>query len=615
MRGSVPLATRSPVALENAVGEGSYEVLGDGEKRIEIPIARTDLNGVAKAGRAEWRLASVEQPETTLPPAEIPRQLSPGEEERFRTPGDRLRPRWNVDYSLEAELARWPDGEVVRRGAVEHGDDGSALVVLDDLTPGAYRLHYSTTDEFGSLFETRRDLLVAGDGLRLEVPALLLAERETSKVGETLKVLVHSGLKHQELLIELQSGGETVEQRRLQSGAGPVVLDFPVDGSRRGGFGLLLTTLIDFQFISLSQSIWVPWEDRELQLAFSSFRDLLRPGGRETWRVTVASPEGQQLERGAAEVLAYMYDRSLDLFAPHDPPSIPSLYPTRTGTSGFQTSLGSSGAIWQKSPGFVRIPGYPQLHGDQIRLLGGYGIGGPGRREGFYLADAAPAAQRESDAVERSSLEESKAREPESVAGEVGGAAESPAEPVELRSEFAETAFWQPHLVVEEEGVVSFEFTVPDSVTEWNVWLHALDRDFRGGSTERRVRTVKELMVRPYLPRFLREGDTVDLAVVVNNAGDTALEGQLDFEILDPADDSILNAEFGLESGATRAVPFSVMAGAGTSLLFPVTVPPRVGLMSSKTAETRVHRWRSDPSVTTYGPVPSRKSETPEIAY
>ncbi|MGB7491609.1 MAG: MG2 domain-containing protein, partial [Thermoanaerobaculia bacterium] len=484
------------VAVEATVEAAkTFFTVGD---RVEILLARKDLNGVGRAGSADWSLTKVEQPDSTAAPAEIPKQIAPGDEDRFRTPGDLLRPRWAADYSFESLLASWSDGEVVRRGTVEHGEDGSASVLLVDLPPDVYRLHYSTEDEFGSVFETRRDLLVVGEGLgRLELPALLLAERQSSEVGETLKVLVHSGLEDQELLLELQSSGETIEQRLLQSGAGPVVLEFPVDSSRRGGFSFLLSTLVDYQFISASQAIWVPWEDRELQLAFSSFRDLLRPGSQETWRVTVSSSDGRRLERGAAELLAYMYDRSLDLFAPHNPPSVLSLYPTRTETLSFQTSLGSAGAVWQSSPGFVVFPEYPHLHGDQLRFLDGYGIGGPGRRRGYALADMAPAALQESEVAEQSSLEEVGKVAAKSLPGEVGGSQEA-GNAIELRSEFSETAFWHPHLVVEDEGAVSFEFTVPDSVTEWNVWLHALDRDLRGGSFQRQVRTVKELMVRPY---------------------------------------------------------------------------------------------------------------------
>jgi hypothetical protein len=87
-------------------------------------------------------------------------------------------------------------------------------------------------------------------------------------------------------------------------------------------------------------------------------------------------------------------------------------------------------------------------------------------------------------------------------------AEEPPAEEaVALREDFSETAFFEPHLLLGPDGSATVEFKVPDSVTEWNVWVHAITTDLRAGSIERQARSVKELMVRPYLPRFLREGD------------------------------------------------------------------------------------------------------------
>ena len=100
--------------------------------------------------------------------------------------------------------------------------------------------------------------------------------------------------------------------------------------------------------------------------------------------------------------------------------------------------------------------------------------------------------------------------------------------------------------MTDEEGAVAFEFTVPDSVTEWNVWVHALTRDLRFGSLTERVKTSKELLVRPYLPRFLREGDQAELRIVVQNAGEESLSGTLDLDLLDPASDTSLASDFGL---------------------------------------------------------------------
>ena len=79
-------------------------------------------------------------------------------------------------------MAAWPDGQELGRGSVEHAKDGSATVVLDELSPGVYRLHYRTLDEFGSAFETHREFLVVGtDDERLELPAVLLPQSRSSK--------------------------------------------------------------------------------------------------------------------------------------------------------------------------------------------------------------------------------------------------------------------------------------------------------------------------------------------------------------------------------------------------------------------------------------------------
>ena len=89
------------------------------------------------------------------------------------------------------------------------------------------------------------------------------------------------------------------------------------------------------------------------------------------------------------------------------------------------------------------------------------------------------------------------------------------------RANFAETAFWQPQLLTDADGSATIEFTVPDSVTSWNVWVHAITKTCASGSVSKRGAAVKELMVRPYVPRFLREGDQAEIKVVVNNAADT----------------------------------------------------------------------------------------------
>jgi uncharacterized protein YfaS (alpha-2-macroglobulin family) len=157
-------------------------------------------------------------------------------------------------------------------------------------------------------------------------------------------------------------------------------------------------------------------------------------------------------------------------------------------------------------------------------------------------------------------------------------AAVSAPAPVPLRSEFSETAFWQPHLLTGPDGAATFEFTVPDSVTSWTVWAHAITQDLRAGSDKRETRSVKDLMVRPYVPRFLREGDKAQLKVVVNNASAAALSGEVTVEIKDADTGEDLAAEFGL-SGAAR-MPFQAPASGSANVTVTLTAPRRLGTVA-----------------------------------
>ncbi|HEX2574221.1 MAG TPA: MG2 domain-containing protein, partial [Polyangia bacterium] len=329
----------------------------------ELTVTRTSLDGLARPGKGAWRLVSLAQPKETPLPAELPVKPAklpggpqpvddpPGasQGQRYETPGDQLRARWATDYSMEQVMAGWADGKEAGRGEVVHDAKGSAKVALPALAPGAYRLHYQTVDDFGASYETWKDLVIAGaagQATPLALPAVLLTEKSAAKVGERVRLFVHSGLQDELLVLDRYRDGRIVERRRIESSPGQGgLVELPVEEGDRGGFGLVLTALRDHQPMQLSARVFVPWDDKELKVEFASFRDRLRPGGKETWRVVVKGAGGKA-EAGAAELLAYMYDRSLDVFAPHVAPSVMALYPNRAHTGWVRTNLGSAGAQW-----------------------------------------------------------------------------------------------------------------------------------------------------------------------------------------------------------------------------------------------------------------------------
>ncbi len=565
-------------------------------KTASVSIARTDLDGGLRAGKGVWRLIRLVPPEKTLLPADLPSKNpeygasrgendadEPGRQQQgVRTPGDRLRPRWDTRFSAEEWMRDWPEGAEVASGATEHDAKGEARIEFGKLRAGAYRLLYETEDGFGGRFTLPHDFLVASPSATLPMPALLLAESPSVTVGGTVRLVATSGIPGETLFFDVVRAGHLAERRILTAGKDAALIEIPVTESDRGGLAATLTAVRDHQLLQQTATVFVPWDDRELKVSFATFRDRLRPGVKETWRVTVTGATPDHPLTGSAELLAYMYDRSLDLFAPHQPPSPLSLYPTRTRPVTSRVTLGQGQTLFLESTGFGGVPGWPVPRPDRLKFEEGYGIGGPGLRGRVVggVAGGVPApamamkAARGDQGVNApSSLLAEEGRPEDSLRkkekDERGGKAVTAAEPpspVTLRSDFSETAFFMPQLLTGPDGSATIEFTVPDSVTSWNVWVHALTRDLRSGSLHRETRTVKELMVRPYVPRFLREGDEAELKVVVNNASERDLAGRVVLDVIDPETNASLLSEFGvlgwkrgsalLREGRRRDEPF-----------------------------------------------------------
>lgn len=545
-----------------------------------VTVQRRDLAGIGRSGEGTWTLLALKQPAETLTPAELPRQRVP--EERILTEGDRLRPREGQGYDPGEVLRLWEDGPQVASGNLTHGKDGVAKLELPALAPGAYRLRYETRDEAGETFSTWTELIVAGEETPLNLAAVLLADDSQARPGGTVRALVHSGFPGQTVWLEIWHRQRLTSRREMRMGQDGNLVEIPVGPEDRGGFTLRLVTLRDHQLIQLDRHVNVPWDDRKLEVEVATFRDRIRPGTRETWTVKVRPAEGQ--EAAAAELLAYLYDRSLDLFAPHNPANPLGLYPSTMGAGWSSSSLGSSpsygaGSGWHQGYGYDT-----ELRPDQLRFRWMFRedivhpMAVPGGVMGGVAAEAAPPPPPPPPAPAAAKVA---AQDLAAAGNEEQEFAGEPAPAPELRSDFSETAFWQPHLIAGPDGTAAIEFEVPDSVTSWSFWVHAVTADLRAGSLQKEVRSVKELMVRPYVPRFLRESDRALLEVVLNNASEAELKGTVQLDIIDPATDRSLLADFGLDPAKARA-SFKAAAEGSDSVTFPLTAPKRVGPVAFK---------------------------------
>jgi uncharacterized protein YfaS (alpha-2-macroglobulin family) len=85
-----------------------------------------------------------------------------------------------------------------------------------------------------------------------------------------------------------------------------------------------------------------------------------------------------------------------------------------------------------------------------------------------------------------------------------------------VRKEFRTLAFWQGSLKTGADGKVAFEFVAPDNLTTYRIVAVGQTKANQfGGDATQTVKISKPLLIDLALPRFLREGDEVELRAVV----------------------------------------------------------------------------------------------------
>lgn len=93
---------------------------------------------------------------------------------------------------------------------------------------------------------------------------------------------------------------------------------------------------------------------------------------------------------------------------------------------------------------------------------------------------------------------------------------------VKTRTNFNETAFFYPNLKTDNNGKVSFNFTTPESLTQWKLRLYAHNKKAETGYFESSIISQKDVMIQTNMPRFVRENDTINIsAKVVNMTNET----------------------------------------------------------------------------------------------
>ncbi len=100
-----------------------------------------------------------------------------------------------------------------------------------------------------------------------------------------------------------------------------------------------------------------------------------------------------------------------------------------------------------------------------------------------------------------------------------------------LRRDFSDSAFFSDKVQTDENGRARVTFTLPDSLTNWQVVATAFTPSMKVGRTQATFKTYRPVMVWPMLPLSFTEGDVVRVFAVVHNRTDAAQRMRVELEV------------------------------------------------------------------------------------
>lgn len=530
-----------------------------------ISLTSKNLNGENEVVNADVKIYKLQSPERL-----IRERLWSEPDEFIFTKKEYIKYFPHDEYKNETKKESWTKGDLI----FEKNDSTNSTFAIDrsQFQQGWYRIEATANDQYGQEIKDIEYFQVF-DAQTSSVPTLTYVwnglEKNSLQPGEVEKIVTGTSSKNVFLIQEVD--------KSKTSEAGPIpkkqfsdfnfyslnnnkkTFYFPISENDRGGFRVNQFFVKDNRFYVISNNISVPW-DKGLNISFDTYRDKTLPGSKEKWRVKISGNKGEKV---AAEMLASMYDASLDQFRPHSWSDLSSIWPTYSGYKN-----------WEGQRNFTTVNSFEKFLSDKYIQP----------KEKIYdalnylpviniLSDRVYSAKRMiPTAGMKMKLNEAEAAQ---TADSTSGLPESSPESIDqseiqIRKNFNETAFFFPELRTDKDGSIEFSFTMPEALTQWKLMMLAHTKDLASGYTEKTILTQKELMVQPNAPRFLREGDKIIFSAKIVNLSDKQARGEAELQLfnastMNPIDTSFKNNQ--------PAEMFTAAAGQSTVVTFPFDIP------------------------------------------
>ena len=424
------------------------------------------------------------------------------------------------------------------------------IEAISALGEGAFRIVFQANDADGNeLNRTRYRFITAKHKKALPTKHLWLSKiQNTYQPGETFNLTVSTPYDKSQVLYQVSSAEKELKEDWLQLSPSGTI-EWPITEAQRGGFSITLAMIKHNRVYTEKVDINVPWTNKQLKIEYATFRDKLEPGTQEKWILKIMDLEGQAVD---GELAAALYDASLDYFKMHD--WVRQFYPNlwtyqHWQGAGFMTHNGHlfKGRQVNYSYDIYGFDGRWNLFGygphSHIRLRGRRSGGREMMAKSAMGAPMPSAMQDESEAVMVDAASNGFAdadANASDVANDIEKSSSSTANSFSLRENLKETVFFYPELEIN-KGETEISFTMNEALTKWKLLLFGHTQSLQYVFDTKEILTQKSLMIEPNLPRFIRQGDVINLNAKVTNLSDKAITAETQLALADAITDEDLS--------------------------------------------------------------------------
>jgi uncharacterized protein YfaS (alpha-2-macroglobulin family) len=468
---------------------------------------------------------------------------------------------------------------------------------------GKYQLEITSTDKYEEEVKELKYFDVHhSQDKSLPYPSIHLYKplKTEGEPGETAMIQAGSSEKVN-ALYEIEQDGKIIDRQRFQLNNEKRSLEIPIKEEYRGNIAVHYVFVRDNRLYNETSLITVPYTNKQLDITFETFRDKLQPGQQEQWKLRIASKKG---DKAMAEMVATMYDASLDAFSPHEwmADFYQSMYARLSWLSmnGFNSrpfrifennwnpdrSKNVQGAEYDALNWF----GY-NFYGGGVRMYRKSGVARGANtlqssNMNLLTEDVAGMAYNKSSSP-NAELKKAEAPQLESHAmvNVPASAKSKQPEPdygdVKIRKNFNETAFFFPLLQTNENGEITISFTMPEALTRWKMMGFAHTQDLKSGITVKELVTQKDLMVVPNQPRFFRENDKMVFSAKITSLLDKEISGTAQLEFFDALTMNPISEQM---KNVDKQKSFNLSAKQSTNLEWTIEIPEGIQAITYRIA-------------------------------